>query len=172
MMAPTLSIGMPVFNGARYLQEAIESLLTQTFVDFELIISDNASTDPTREICLENARRDSRIRYVRQSHNVGGPRNWNFVAEEACGRYFKWASANDLHDRKFVERCLNLLDEDRQIVLCYADTMLIDEHGVVLFAATLDQIAAHLKAHDGRKRSELHHRRSCVPCRFRPVAGP
>jgi glycosyltransferase involved in cell wall biosynthesis len=129
MMAPTLSIGMPVFNGAKYLQEAIDSLLTQTFADFELIISDNGSTDSTREICLENERKDSRIRYVRQSRNIGGPRNWNFVAEEARGRYFKWASANDLHDHRFIERCLSILDDDRGIVLCYADTMLIDEHG-------------------------------------------
>jgi glycosyltransferase involved in cell wall biosynthesis len=126
---PALSIGIPVYNGERYLSKTLDSLLAQTARDFEIIISDNASTDATEEVCAAYARRDARIRYIRQRANIGAPKNWNFVAEEAAGKYFKWASANDLYDPSFLAKCIAVLDTDETVVLCYSDTVLIDEHG-------------------------------------------
>lgn len=124
---PIASIGLPVFNGARFLLQALDSLLAQTMRDFELIISDNASTDETAEICNDYARRDARIRYLRQETNIGAPRNWSFVVTQARGRYFKWASANDLCAPQMLERCLAALEEHPHAVLCYGRTALIDE---------------------------------------------
>ena len=92
---PTVSIGMPVFNGAQYIREAIDSLLAQTFADFELIISDNASADATQEICEKYAEQDPRIRYVRQSKNIGAIANFKFVLDQARAKYFMWAAHDD-----------------------------------------------------------------------------
>ncbi len=90
-----VSIGMPVFNGASFIREALDSLLAQTFTNFELIIADNASTDDTSTICLEYANLDKRIRYVRHGNNRGALENFNFVLNEARGQYFMWAAADD-----------------------------------------------------------------------------
>src|ERR1700741_97664 len=122
-----ISIGMPVCNGERFLAEAIESLLAQTCADFELIISDNASTDRTAEIAGAFAARERRVRYIRQPHNLGAARNWNYVVEAATGPYFKWASANDRCDPTFLEKCLAVLRQDQRVVLCYGRTALIDD---------------------------------------------
>jgi len=92
---PQVSIGMPVYNGEPFIREALDSLLAQTFTDFELIISDNASTDGTEAICREYAAKDDRIRYVRQPENRGALANFQFVLDEAAGEYFMWAAADD-----------------------------------------------------------------------------
>ena len=93
--SPTVSIGMPVYNGEKFIEEALDSLLIQTFTDFELIISDNASTDATESICCNYAKRDSRIRYIRQTENLGALRNFQFVLNQANGDYFMWAACDD-----------------------------------------------------------------------------
>lgn len=107
---PTVSIGMPVYNGAKYIHEALDSLLSQTFTDFELIISDNASTDGTQAICVEYARLDPRIRYVRQSENKGALANFQFVLDKARGKYFMWAAYDDKWDRNWIVSLKNLLE--------------------------------------------------------------
>jgi glycosyltransferase involved in cell wall biosynthesis len=89
---PRLSIGMPVFNGEKYLKEALDSILAQTYSDFELLISDNASTDRTEQICREYAAKDRRIRYYRNEKNIGAPKNFNRVFELSSGKYFRWAT--------------------------------------------------------------------------------
>lgn len=124
---PTVSIGLPVYNGARFLPQAFESLLGQTYRDFELIVSDNASTDETAAICAEYAARDSRVRYIRQPVNIGAPRNWSFVVTVARGRYFKWASCNDRCAEDMLERCVAVLEQQPHAVLCYGRTRLVDE---------------------------------------------
>jgi len=123
---------MPVFNGEKYIVEAIDSMLGQSYSDFELIISDNASDDRTPEICQEFARKDPRIRYLRQPLNVGAPRNFNFVFHQARGQYFKWAAANDVCDRDLVSVCKKVLDERPEVVLCFGKTMAIDHGGRIL----------------------------------------
>jgi glycosyltransferase involved in cell wall biosynthesis len=133
-MPPPVSIGMPVFNGEKYIVQSLDSILGQSYSDFELIISDNASDDRTTEICQEFARKDPRIRYFRQPSNVGAPRNFNFVFEQARGRYFKWAADNDLCDRDLVTVCKKVLDERPEVVLCFGKTMAIDQEGRILSA--------------------------------------
>ena len=129
---PRVSIGLPVFNGQQYLAAAVDSLLNQTFCDFELIISDNASTDHTPEICQEFLRRDSRVRYHRQETNRGAPWNFNRVFQSARGQYFKWHAADDLCAPTLLERCVDTLDRDSTAVLCYPRTAVIDGAGNLL----------------------------------------
>lgn len=128
-LAPRVSIGMPVYNGARYIKEAIDSLLTQTYADFELIISDNASTDSTPDIIKEYAQKDHRIRYYRNEKNLGLSANLNRVYELACGEYFMVAHHDDVRAPEYLERCLEILNNDSDSVVCYTKTQDIDESG-------------------------------------------
>jgi len=127
-----VSIGMPVFNGEKYLREALDSILAQTYRDFELIISDNASTDHTQQICLEYAAKDSRIRYYRNEKNLGADKNFNRVFELSSGEYFKWAAYDDVHAPEYLQKCIAILDKDPSIVLCHSRSGRIDEHGTFM----------------------------------------
>jgi glycosyltransferase involved in cell wall biosynthesis len=128
---PRLSIGLPVYNGENYLAESLDALLGQSYEDFELIISDNASTDGTAGICSRYLKQDSRIRYVRQPRNIGAALNHNFVVEQARGELFKWASSDDLYARDLLSLCVEALDEYPQVVLAHSWTALIDDSGQV-----------------------------------------
>ena len=123
---PPVSIGLPVYNGENYLRGAIESLLGQTFGDFELIISDNGSTDSTEEICRNYATLDRRIRYLRQSVNVGAAGNYDLTFHAARGEFFKWHAHDDLCAPGYLARCLELLREDRTVSLAHTNSALID----------------------------------------------
>jgi|SRR5215813_5195841 len=123
---PRLSIGLPVYNGEKYLAESIDALLGQTYEDFELIISDNASTDDTADICHRYGKQDSRIRYFRQPHNIGIAPNHNFAFQQSRGEMFKWASADDLYGRDLLQRCVGALDEYPDVVLAHSWTAAID----------------------------------------------
>lgn len=105
-----ISIGMPVYNGEKDIKRAIDSLLAQTFKDFELFISDNASTDLTQCICLEYAKKDKRVIYSRNSHNFGALKNFQAVLEKANAEYFFWASHDDYWHSKFIETAISELD--------------------------------------------------------------
>jgi glycosyltransferase involved in cell wall biosynthesis len=124
-----LTIGMPVYNGDDYLAQAIESILGQTLGDFELIISDNASTDGTEEICRGYAQKDERVRYHRNQKNLGAARNYNYVVETARGPLFKWAAHDDLCRPRYLEHCVVPLEQDADVVVCYPKTRIIDENG-------------------------------------------
>jgi glycosyltransferase involved in cell wall biosynthesis len=130
-MAPRLSVGLPVYNGSAYVAESIEALLGQTFEDFELIISDNASTDDTGDICRRYADEDSRVSYFRQPANVGLAPNHNFCVKKARGALFKWAAGDDLYARDLLEKCVAALDENPQVVLAHSWTAMIDGDGAV-----------------------------------------
>lgn len=127
--APRVSIGLPVYNGERFLREALDSLVTQTFEDFELVISDNGSSDGTEEICRAYAAKDRRIRYYRHDQNRGATWNFNQVFALSRGEYFKWASYDDLCDPTLLSRCVEVLDADPSVVLCHSKVRIIDEHG-------------------------------------------
>jgi glycosyltransferase involved in cell wall biosynthesis len=127
--SPAISVGIPVYNGANYLAGAIESILGQTYQDFELLIQDNASTDRTEEICREFACRDARVSYVRNAENLGAVPNYNLLFERARGRYFKWAPHDDVCAPTFLERCAAVLDADPAVVLCSGQTRLINDDG-------------------------------------------
>ena len=126
---PRLSIGLPVYNGERLLPAAIDALLGQSYTDFELIISDNASTDRTAEICRSYAEQDSRVRYIRQRANIGMVPNHNFLVGVARGEFFKWASYDDLYARDFLQRCVDALDVHPEAVLAHAWCVLVDAAG-------------------------------------------
>jgi len=111
-----LSIGMPVYNGELFIERAIESILAQTFTDFELIISDNASTDSTQEICQNFSKKDDRIRIFKQEKNIGVHRNFYFLLSQARGEYFAWAAVDDYLDKDFMEKNLKVLESNNSIV--------------------------------------------------------
>jgi glycosyltransferase involved in cell wall biosynthesis len=126
---PLVTIGLPVYNGGKYLAESVDSLLGQTYRRLELVISDNASTDSTRELCEGFAAQDSRVRYSRREQNIGGVRNHSHVVGEARGELFMWASADDRWEPTYVERCVEVLLSDPTVVLAYARNATMDEHG-------------------------------------------
>lgn len=115
-----------MYNGANYLAEALDSILSQTYTDFELVISDNASTDETPGICESYAARDSRVRYFRNSENVGAARNYNLVYEYSTGEFFKWAAHDDTIEPRFLEKCVDALTDDDSAVLAYTRVKIID----------------------------------------------
>lgn len=124
-----LSVGLAVHNGENYLDEAIRSILAQTFTDFELIISDNASTDGTAAICQRYAATDQRIRYHRNPENIGGANNENLTFRMARGKYFRLAAHDDVCEPRLFERCMAVLQARPQVVLCYSQCQEIDERG-------------------------------------------
>jgi len=126
---PRISIGLAVYNGERYLAQAIDSILAQTYQDFELILSDNASTDATEAICLEYAARDTRIHYYRNSKNIGGANNENQTFRLARGEYFRWAAYDDVLAPEFLSRAVEILDQKPEIVICDCLVVDINEHG-------------------------------------------
>ena len=126
---PYLSIGLPVFNGEKYIRQAIDSVLTQTHQNFELIISDNASTDKTKEICCKYAKKDNRIKYYRSRRNRGAAWNWNRVFILSTGEYFKWVAHDDNMASNFLEKCIKVLDQDQSIILCHSKNAIINENG-------------------------------------------
>jgi glycosyltransferase involved in cell wall biosynthesis len=126
---PPVSIGLPVYNGERYLADALDSIVTQTFGDFELIISDNASTDQTEDICRDYATRDSRIRYVRNPINLGASLNYKQVFDLSSGRYFRWTNHDDILAPNLLARCFEVIEQDLSVVLAYCRTRLISADG-------------------------------------------
>lgn len=122
----TVTLGLPVYNGERFLAECLDSILGQTFEDFELLVSDNASTDATYEICLEYARRDSRIRLLRQARNIGAAANFNVLFEEGRAPYFKWCAHDDLLEPRYLESVYDRLEADPTAVLAHSHTRVVD----------------------------------------------
>ena len=126
---PRVSVGLPVYNGALFIEEAVASFLTQTFEDFELIIVDNASTDGTGAICRRLAAQDERIRYVCNASNIGAAANFNKAFHLSTGAYFKWAAADDVCLPEFLQRCVEILDTDPKAVLAFPDPQFINADG-------------------------------------------
>ncbi|WP_413163737.1 glycosyltransferase family 2 protein [Capilliphycus salinus ALCB114379] len=129
--APKVVIGLPVYNGENYLRSAIESILDQTLTNFLLIISDNASTDATEEICREYADRDRRIIYHRQRENLGAAPNYNFVFQPGLAPYFKWAAHDDVLDPDYLRQCVELLDNNPQCSVAHSLSYQINGKGEI-----------------------------------------
>jgi glycosyltransferase involved in cell wall biosynthesis len=126
---PLVGMGLPVFNGAGFLEPALDSILAQTYADFELIVCDNASTDRTEEICRAYAAKDPRIRYERSAQNLGLAWNFNRARELSRHRYFKWVAHDDVCAPDFVRSCVDVLERMPAVVLCYPRAILIDGRG-------------------------------------------
>jgi glycosyltransferase involved in cell wall biosynthesis len=126
-------VGLPVYNAERYLAQAVDSILGQDFTDLELIISDNASTDSTVQMCREYAAEDPRVRIVEHKTNRGVAFNFNCVVERARGELFRWAAYDDLLEPDLIRRCVEELDRSGpRAVLAYPQTVLIDDSGSVV----------------------------------------
>jgi glycosyltransferase involved in cell wall biosynthesis len=122
---------MPVYNGEKYLKCALDSILKQDYADFELILSDNASTDATEQICADYASRDKRIRYFRNESNIGAARNYNRVFELSHGTFFKWLSHDDECHPAMLRKCVEVMEATPgSVSLVYPRTEIIDEQGV------------------------------------------
>ena len=126
---PLLSIGLFLYNGEKFLAAAIESILNQTFGDFELIISDNCSTDRSGDICRRYAALDERIRYYRNDRNMGAGWNLRRVYDLASGKYFKQAAHDDMIQQDYLRLCVDALEADESLVLAHSLTRVIDEAG-------------------------------------------
>jgi glycosyltransferase involved in cell wall biosynthesis len=129
---PIVSIGLPVFNGERYLERAARSILDQDFRALELIIVDNASDDATAAIAERLVAADSRVRFYRNPRNLGASRNFCRAFELARGRYFKWAAYDDWLEPTFLSACLEVLEREPQTVLVFPGTNVYDESGDLL----------------------------------------
>jgi glycosyltransferase involved in cell wall biosynthesis len=129
---PLVSVGVPVYNGEAFLEDAIRSTLTQTLGDLELILCDNASSDRTAEICRDYAARDPRVRYFRNARNLGAAANYNLAFSHARGRYFKWLAHDDRMLPSYLARTHRILQERADAVLCNTVISYIDAAGVQL----------------------------------------
>jgi glycosyltransferase involved in cell wall biosynthesis len=129
LRAGLVSVGVPVYNGARYLRETLDSLLAQTYPDYEIIISDNASGDETEAICRAYAARDPRVRYHRSEQNKGPFWNYKRVYELARGEYFMWNAHDDLRDPRCLSLCVEAFRRNPNAVMCCMDMTVIDENG-------------------------------------------
>jgi glycosyltransferase involved in cell wall biosynthesis len=130
--SPKVSIGLPVYNGEHYLRDAIESIINQTYQNFELIICDNASTDQTEAICTQYATKEPRIRYYRHAQNIGATANFNRTFELARGIYFKWAAHDDLLEPTYLEQCVAVLERTPDAVLCQSLVRIVNDQGECL----------------------------------------
>lgn len=129
---PRVSIGIPVYNCEAYLEQTLAAVLAQTFEDFELVLSDNASTDRTAEICRDYAARDRRIRLTTHAVNRGAQFNFRFVFQSARAPYFRWCAGDDWFAPESLATCIAVLDAHPEVVLCYPKTVLVDGTGQFL----------------------------------------
>ena len=127
--APDITLGLLVYNGEQYVAQTIESILSQTYSDFELLISDNDSSDNTEQVCRSFAERDSRITYIRQRKNIGAMANFNFLASLAQTRFFKWCAADDVLEPTYLASCIEFLQSNPDYVLCHSSTRTIGFDG-------------------------------------------
>lgn len=124
--SPRVTIGVPVYNGERYLPATLDSLLCQTVKDFILLVGDNASTDGTGAIAQSYAARDPRVRYIRHPRNLGAATNYNRLFALADTEFFRWSAADDPSEPRFLEACLAVLEREPDVVLAYPRIMMID----------------------------------------------
>ncbi len=160
--APRVTLGLPVFEGGHLIGAAIESILQQDYGDFELIISDNASSDQTQAVCESWAARDARIRYIRHETNRGAAWNHNFCIHEARGDYFKWCSDDDRLAPSFLGKCVAALDADLGATLAHALTVDVTPDGEVIRRRVEPIVATQAAPHD-RFRSVIFELQGCMP---------
>jgi glycosyltransferase involved in cell wall biosynthesis len=167
---PVIGLGMPVYNGARYLEPTLDSILAQTFADFELVICDNASTDDTERICRRYAAADPRIRYHRNAENLGAHPNYNLTYDLSRGRFFKWTPYDDVLLPDYLASCVGALIETPEASVCQSHLAFIDGQGAHLGTCRADLFeaqspdaaerfaAAVLRAHNSYDMQGVHRR--------------
>lgn len=128
---PLVTVGLAVYNGERFLAESLDAILNQHYENFVVIISDNASTDGSAEICQRYARADSRVTYFRNASNVGMPANYNLLFSRCSTKYFRWATADDLVSQDMLESAVDTMESNDSLALCYSQAHFIDASGRV-----------------------------------------
>lgn len=123
-----MTIGLPVYNGEEYIEEALISLLSQTYTNFKLIISDNYSTDGTPRLCKKYEKKDPRIKYIRQQKNIGAIPNFHFLLNQASSKYFMWASDDDLWDETYLETCIERFEKNDKLDMVYTRYIVISNN--------------------------------------------
>ncbi len=129
---PRVSLALPVYNGGRFIADALNSIVAQTYRNFELIITDNASDDGTERICRDFAAKDARIKYFRNEKNLGAGPNHNKGFHLSSGEYFKWCACDDYISPTFLARCVAALDGAPDVALAYGTTESVDEDGRII----------------------------------------
>lgn len=165
---PKVAIGVPIYNGENFLRQALDSVAAQTFTDFEAFLCDNASTDATADICREYVERDARFRYFPSETNRGASWNFGRSVEMCQSPYFIWAAHDDRWRPTLLEKCVQVLEADPDVVLCYPRSVFIDEQNNELwhFEANL-----HLRDASAAKRFERFVRRYAKPDFCNPIFG-
>jgi glycosyltransferase involved in cell wall biosynthesis len=154
---PLVSIGLPVYNGETSLEDALKCLLEQDYPNFELIISDNASTDATPDICEKYSQSDIRIKYFYSEENNGAIWNFNRVFELSSGKYFMWAAHDDLRETPFISECVKKLEQSVDAVLCQAHSaMYVEGYDEELYVVSMDTFDKTINLND-RYRETLKH---------------
>lgn len=143
---PLVSIGVPVYNGEAYLAEALDSLLAQSYQNLQIVICDNASTDSTQTISERYAQLDSRIEYHRNAENLGAAINYNNSFKLSKGKYFKWATHDDLCAPNMIQACVDALESDDAAALCAPKTIIIDDKGTAVKNLQRELDASHCDA--------------------------
>jgi glycosyltransferase involved in cell wall biosynthesis len=149
LTSPVVSIGLPVYNGNPHIVNALNSLLNQTFKDFELIISDNGSLDDTWNICQQYAEKDTRIRLYRNTVTVGVGDNFLRVLNLARGDFFMWAAHDDEWHLEFIEKCLAALYNNPTASLCYCQSEIVNH---VSNTKTIDAICNNNSSIDAKQK--------------------
>jgi hypothetical protein len=162
-MTPSVTIGLPVYNGERYLRATLDSLLAQDYPSFTVRIADNASTDATAAICDEYAQANGRVRRHRHEKNIGAWRNFNFAARTAADPYFVWAGAHDVWAPTFVSKCVERLESDPSVVLAYSLTGSRDPDGAEVPGVVFDRIDTRGLGPLGRYRRVIWDLNACSP---------
>ena len=139
-MLPLVTIGVPVFNGEKYLVQTLTSLLNQTYQNIEVLVSDNCSTDGTELICLDFESRDSRLKFIRQPSNQGWIANYEYLVANAHGEFFCWCGADDTREPEFVSTLVNCLLSETGVVCAMSDVCDIDENGSQIGCQSLELI--------------------------------
>ena len=142
--APLVTVGVPLYNAEKYVEQALTSLLSQTFEDFEIVVCDNASTDRTREIVLQLAEHDSRIRFYRNRKNRGLVFNFNRVYELGRGEFFRWHAYDDFCQPTYLEECMRVLRDNPDVIGSYSLGYQVDGSGTVVNTQVEEQLKAAL----------------------------
>jgi glycosyltransferase involved in cell wall biosynthesis len=150
---PLVTIGLPVYNGQNYVSQAIESVLNQTYSNFELVISDNGSTDSTYIICKTFAEKDNRILCHKFDKNYGAAKNYNKTFELAKGKYFKWLAHDDMISPENLTKSVDILESEDDVVLCGSAKINLDANGGII--DSFDYSGLHLIENDTISRYEL-----------------
>lgn len=129
---PLISVGIPVYNDEKYIATAIEDIINQSYENIEIIISDNCSTDNTEIICRKYAEKDNRIKYIRQSFNIGSQSNFKFLLDFSKGKYFMWAASDDRWNREFISKLMEPLELNSKLSVAFSSYEEIDEYGNIL----------------------------------------